>query len=221
MTFDHKTALERCKTLMLDMDGTILDLAYDNYMWLTHIPERWGEKNGMSLSEARKQLFSRYGAIQGDLHWYCLDHWSERLGLDVMQLHRDNHERIDFLPGAKEFLSIIQTMDIELLLVTNSHSDTLKLKDQVTGFGEYFDGMHSSHSYGFAKERQEFWYALQAEVGFDSDTTMFVDDTVRVLRSAAEFGVEHVVAITRPDTSEPPRDGGEFQGIEGVADLLL
>jgi putative hydrolase of the HAD superfamily len=175
----------------------------------------------MSLSEARKQLFSRYGAIQGDLHWYCLDHWSERLDLDVMQLHRDNHERIDFLPGAKEFLSVIQTMDIELLLVTNSHSDTLELKDQVTGLGEYFDGLHSSHSYGFAKERQEFWYALQAEVGFDSDTTMFVDDTVRVLRSAAEFGVEHVVAITRPDTSEPPRDGGEFQGIEGVADLLL
>jgi len=206
---------------MLDMDGTILDLAYDNYMWLTHIPERWAEKNGMSLGEARKHLFTRYGDVQGELHWYCLDHWSERLDLDVMQLHRDNHERIDFLPGAREFLSAIHAMDIEVLLVTNSHSDTLELKNQVTGLGEYFDGIHSSHSYGFAKERQEFWHALQAEVGFDSDTTMFVDDTERVLRSAADFGVEHVVAITRPDTSEPPRNGGEFYGVNGVADLLL
>jgi HAD superfamily hydrolase (TIGR01509 family) len=221
VTFDPKTALERCKTLMLDMDGTILDLAYDNYMWLTHIPERWGEKNGMSLSEARKHLFTRYGAVQGDLHWYCLDHWSERLDLDVMQLHRDNHERIDFLPGAREFLAAIHAMDIEVLLVTNSHGDTLELKDQVTGLGEYFDGIHSSHSYGFAKERQEFWGALQAEVGFDPQTTMFVDDTISVLRSAAEFGVEYLLAITRPDTSEPPREGGEFKGVEGVANLLL
>jgi putative hydrolase of the HAD superfamily len=112
-------------------------------------------------------------------------------------------------------------MDIEVLLVTNSHNDTLELKDQVTGLGEYFDGIHSAHSYGFAKERQEFWRALQAEVDFDTKTTMFVDDTARVLKSAAEFGVEHVIAITRPDTSEPPRDGGEFKGVDGVADLLL
>jgi len=221
VTIDPKTALENCATLMLDMDGTILDLAYDNYMWLTHIPERWGEKNGMSLSEARKHLFARYGAAQGELHWYCLDHWSERLDLDVMQLHRDNHELIKFLPGAKEFLAAIHGMEIEVLLVTNSHGDTLELKDQVTGLGEYFDGIHSSHSYGFAKERQEFWRALQTEVGFDPQTTMFVDDTIRVLKSAAEFGVEHLLAITRPDTSEPPREGGEFKAVEGVANLLL
>jgi len=34
MNTDPQTALERCETLMLDMDGTILDLAFDNYIWL-------------------------------------------------------------------------------------------------------------------------------------------------------------------------------------------
>ena len=99
VTFDPKTAIDACDTLMLDMDGTILDLAYDNYMWMTHVPERWAEQNGMPIDEARKYLLGKFGAAEGDLRWYCLDHWSEHLGLDVAQLHRDNHHLIDYLPG--------------------------------------------------------------------------------------------------------------------------
>ena len=205
---------------MLDMDGTILDLAYDNYMWMTHVPEQWGAKNGMSLSEARKHLFARFGAVQGELHWYCLDHWSERLDLDVMQLHRDNHERIGFLPGARDFLTQLRELDIKVLLVTNSHPDTLELKEQVTGFSEFFDGIHSAHSYGYAKEQQDFWHALQEKEGFEPATTMFVDDTERVLKSAGEYGVEMLVSISRPDTTEPKRQRTEFASVEGVAELL-
>ena len=205
---------------MLDMDGTSLDLAYDNFMWLKHVPERWAEKNGMTLSDARKRLFAKYGEIQGELYWYCLDHWSERLGLDVMQLHRDNHERIEYLPGAREFLEAVRESDKKVLLVTNSHPDTLSLKQEVAGLTEYFDGIHSAHNYGYAKERQEFWHALLEQEHFDPATTLFVDDTEPVLHSAAEFGLGSLVTITRPDTSEPLRENGAFLGVEGVSDLL-
>ena len=186
---------------MLDMDGTVLDLAYDNYMWMTHVPEQWGIKNGMSLRDARQHLFAQISEMQGELRWYCLDHWSERLDLDVMQMHRDNHERIDFLPGARMFLEAVREMNIRVLLVTNSHPDTLELKEEVTGLCEFFDGVHSAHYYGHAKEQQAFWQALQEQEGFDPETTLFVDDTERVLRSAGEYGVEKLVTITRPDTS--------------------
>ena len=205
---------------MLDMDGTILDLAYDNYMWLTHVPEQYAAQNGMSPSEARRQLYAKFRAAQGDLIWYCLDHWSEFLGLDVAQLHRDHHHRIAYLPGAKEFLEVVRERRITVLLVTNSHPDTLQLKDEVTGLSEFFDGVHSAHSYGYAKERQEFWHALQEEVGFDARTTMFVDDSQPVLLSASVYGVSKLVAITRPDTSEPPRDATQFVDVEGVSELL-
>ncbi len=220
MTFDPKTALAGCDTLMLDMDGTILDLAYDNYMWMTHVPERWAEQNGMSLDEARKYLFKKFGAAQGDLRWYCLDHWSEHLGLDVAQLHRDNHHLIDYLPGAREFLQVVCESNIRVLLVTNSHQATLDLKDEVTGLTEYFDGVHTSHKIGYAKERQEFWQILREETDFDPATTMFVDDNPEVLGSAATYGVRHPVAITRPDSSAPARDDIDFVSIEGVSDLL-
>ena len=205
---------------MLDMDGTILDLAFDNYVWKQLVPERYAKQKGLDYGVARDRLYAKYAAIQGDLEWYCLDHWSERLGFDVLALHREVHHRITYLPGAQAFLERVRKTDIKVLLVTNSHHDTLTLKDETTGLSEFFDGIHSSHSYGHAKERQEFWHALQEEESFDPASTLFVDDTLHVLQSAADYGVEMLVTVTRPDTSEPVRENGYFSGVESVSELL-
>jgi HAD superfamily hydrolase (TIGR01509 family) len=220
MPIDPKTALRECETLMLDMDGTILDLAFDNYVWKELVPERYAASSGLAFEVAREELFAKYEAILGDLEWYCLDHWSERLGFDVLELHREVRHRIGYLPAAREFLEAVHSADVRVLLVTNSHADTLRLKDDTLRFSRYFDGVYSSHALGYAKERREFWQALAAAEGFDPGTTLFVDDTERVLQSAADFGIASLITITRPDTTAPPRGNGLFAGIEGVCDLL-
>ena len=221
MKIDPQTALERCDTLMLDMDGTILDLAFDSYIWKDLVPRRYAAANGMSFEHARELLFEKYAAVQGDLEWYCLDHWNDRLGIDVVKIHHDVTHRIGYLPGALDFLRDVHARDMRVLLVTNSHPDTLDLKDAVTGLADYFDGLHSSHAYGHPKESQDFWKALQDEVSFDPATTFFVDDSQPVLRSAADYGIEMLVTVTRPDTTEPARRGSEFRGVETVRDLLV
>ena len=217
---DPKTALQRTETLMLDMDGTLLDLAYDNYVWKDLVPRHYAIQNDMTFTAAREHLLGKYAAVLGELKWYCLDHWGELLGVDVVQLHRDADDRIDYLPGAREFLKAVKQKDMRVLLVTNSHPETLELKDAATGLGAYFDGIFTSHNYGHAKESQAFWHALQDDVGFDIDTTMFVDDSQPVLRSAAEYGLEMLVTVTRPDSTRPINEESEFRGVETVEDLL-
>ena len=213
--------MQRCETLMLDMDGTLLDLAFDNYMWRQLVPERYAARHGLGVDDARDYLFGRYGKVQGDLKWYCLDHWSDELDMDLLGLHRDMHERIDFLLGAERFLETMQARDIRVVLVTNSHPDTLALKDEVTGVTRYFDAVYTSHDFGHPKERQPFWEALRKTEGFDPDAAVMVDDTHAVLHSAMSYGVQGVVAITRPDTTAPARDGStDFVDIAGVSDLL-
>ena len=212
--------LRRCETLMLDMDGTVLDLAYDNYVWKELVPERYAEAKGLTLNDARSHLFKKYQSIQGDLAWYCLDHWSERLGLDVLGLHRDVDHRIEYLPGAQGFLQAMHAHDVRVLLVTNSHPDTLALKDEATGLANYFDAIYTSHEFGYAKEHQEFWYALQEEEGFLRESTLFVDDNRTVLASADTYGVEMLVEIEDPDTSERKVKESEYAGVKGVSDLL-
>lgn len=204
---------------MLDMDGTILDLAFDNFMWLTHVPEQYAVRHSIDPQEARHRLYAKFQEMQGRLEWYCLDHWSEFLDLDVAGLHRAQNHRIGYLPGAEEFLKSVREHDTRLLLVTNSHLETLEIKDEVTGVTQHFDGIYSSHVFGVPKERQEFWQGLREQESFDPETTLFIDDTATVLDSARDFGVSMLLEITHPDTSREARTAGTYSGITGLYEL--
>ena len=205
---------------MLDMDGTVLDLAYDNYVWQELVPEHYSKVTGISIDDARTRLYAKYREIQGDIQWYCLDHWSERLGLDVLELHRGVNHRIGYLPGAKNFLETLREHDVRVLLVTNSHPDTLALKDEMTGLAGYFDAIYTSHQFGYAKERQEFWRALQETENFVAGSTLFVDDNQAVLKSAETYGLGMLLEISQPDTSEPVRETSAYTGVMGIAEML-
>jgi len=220
MKMNPKTALDNCATLMLDMDGTVLDLAFDNYVWKELVPEQYAQKEGISKNDALAHLYAEYRSMQGQLDWYCLDHWNDKLGLDILALHRSVDTRIGYLPGARRFLEAVSKRDIRLLLVTNSHRDTLAVKTEVTGVADFFDHVYSAHDVGHAKEDQSFWQALRQAESFDPESTLFVDDNVSVLRSAHRFGVQMLLTVTRPDTTAPVKDGSEFAGVEGVVDLL-
>lgn len=205
---------------MLDMDGTLLDLAYDNYMWMEHIPAEYARQNSLDAAEARDLLASKFRNLEGKLQWYCLDHWSEVLDLDVMELHRKENDRIEYLPGARDFLEAVIRHEVRLLLVTNSHRDTLAIKAEVTGITEFFDAIYTAHELGHAKEDQPFWQALHEAEGFDREKTLFIDDNPAVLESARTFGISKLLNITRPDTRWPAREQRGFPAIEGVASLV-
>ncbi|MDU3076450.1 MAG: GMP/IMP nucleotidase, partial [Mixta calida] len=70
-------------TVLLDMDGTLLDLAFDSHFWLTLVPQSFSQKRGISLSEANRLITAKYQAVQHTLNWYCLDYWSRELELDI------------------------------------------------------------------------------------------------------------------------------------------
>ena len=220
MNIDPQTALKRTKTLMLDMDGTFLDLAFDNYVWRELVPRRFAVANDMPFEEARDILYAQFRAKQGQLDWYCLNHWADFLKLDVLQLHHDASHRIGYLPGALEFLRHVHGQDVRVLLVTNAHPDLVEIKDARTGLADYFDELHSSHSYGYAKESQKFWSAFQEAVEFDPKTTLFVDDNFSVLQSARKFGIDMLLRVTQPDSTVPAKQCTEFRGVEKVADML-
>ncbi len=215
-----RTLLGQCETLMLDMDGTLLDLAYDNYMWLTRVPQAYAERHELTENEARQALFALYERLKGTLDWYCLDHWSDRLGVDVLALHREHRARIDYLPGAERLLETVAAARVRVLLVTNSHRQTLSLKSEMTGLDGYFDEIYTSHELGYAKEERSFWEAIESAERFDPDKTVFVDDTASVLESARGYGLRRLLHVTRPDTGRPARRHPDFLGIESVAELV-
>lgn len=219
MTKEGALPLADCKTLMLDMDGTLLDLAFDSFIWRTQVPASFASKSSLPERAARDELSGLYRELKGTLDWYCLDHWSERLGLDVLALHQQHRDRICYLPGAVGFLETVAASSLRVLLVTNSHPETLALKSEVTGLTRFFDGVHSAHDFDRPKEDPEFWRALNRVENFDAQSTLFVDDTASVLQGAAEFGLSGLLQITRPDSSQSIESAPRFTAIESVAEI--
>ena len=207
-------------TLLLDLDGTLLDLAYDTHFWLEILPEHYGASRGLTPDEARAQILPRMRAWEGTLPWYCVDHWSRELDFDVVALKERFPERIAWLPGAREFLARQRALGRRLVLATNSHPSTLALKDRHTRLSEHLDAVHSSHEFGAPKEDPAFWRAFRARVPFDSARTAFLDDNPAVLKAAKAAGIAHPIAITDPDSSRLRRDPPEgFDWVDAVARL--
>ena len=210
----------KINTILLDMDGTLLDLKFDNYFWRVLVPEAYAKKEGVSVAEAVDYLNPIFRSQEGLLNWYCLDYWSDALSINIIELKQQAQEHIQVLPYTIEFLQAIKEANIRCVLVTNAHADSLSLKMQRTGLLSYFDLVVCAHDIGHPKEHQSFWKKFHALEEFDVNSTLFVDDSLSVLRSAANFGITELVAITWPDSSEKPRRVDEFKTVKHLAELL-
>jgi putative hydrolase of the HAD superfamily len=208
-------------TVCLDMDGTVLDLRFDNLFWLEALPRRWGEVHGVPADEAIVRLRSLFDTRRGTLEWYCIDHWSEELDFDIAALKREMSAHIRFLPGAVEFLEAVRALGKRLLLTTNAHPISLGVKDRRTGLARHFDELISSHEFGVPKERPEFWRRLAGSHGVDPAGTLFADDSAAVLEAARVARVRAIYQVLRPDSTLPAREPlAGFTAIGGLGDLI-
>lgn len=207
-------------TVLLDMDGTLLDLHFDNHFWLEYLPRRYAEHHGISRAMADLELKPLFEAHAGKLTWYCLDFWSAELKLSVSALKREVAHLIALKPDADRFLAALRQTGKRVALITNAHRDSLSLKLEKVELAPWFDRLISSHDYGFPKEDQQFWFALQQNFPFNPARTLFIDDSLPILRSAGRYGIAHLLGVRRPDSRQPPRDTAEFEAVETYRELL-
>lgn len=192
------------ETVFLDMDGTLLDLHFDNHFWLEYLPERYGQTYGLTIEQAKQTLLSQYATLQGKLQWYCIDYWSDALNLPVLKFKEEIAHLIKWRNHAELFLKLINEMGKQVILITNAHPKSLNLKMQKVDLAPWFKQIISSHDYNFPKENQYFWQHLGEQIEFNPHTSLFIDDSVSVLRSAKQYGIKHLFAIYQPDSQKPP-----------------
>ncbi|EMP54739.1 HAD-superfamily hydrolase [Marinobacter santoriniensis NKSG1] len=209
------------ETVFLDMDGTLLDLHFDNHFWLEHLPKRYAEHFDLNPGDARDSLIPMIMAERGSLNWYCTDYWSEKLSVDITALKAEVGDRIGYRPHVTTFLDALRTAGLRSVIVTNCHPDPLALKIQRTGLDRHVDAIVSSHELGRPKEDPVFWQDLQSRTPYEAPRTLMVDDSFPVLESALDAGIGQCLAILSPDSQQPAREGHpDIPGIHHFDEVL-
>lgn len=206
--------------VFLDLDGTLLDLHFDNHFWLEHVPVRYAEKHGLDHAEAKQILHGKYAAAANSLNWYCVEYWSRELQLDIPQLKLEVSDRISIRPNVESFLQYLHMHGKRVVLVTNAHSASIAIKMNKTGLNRHFDRIITSHELGHAKEQSAFWPALHNIEPIDVRRTLFIDDNFQVLDAARDYGIKNLLAIRKPDSHGADKQNASYVLLDSFEQIM-
>ena len=211
---------EKIDTVFLDMDGTLLNLSFDNYFWLDYVPLAFSRKRKIDLIEAKAIYAEKFQKISGKLDWYSIDYWTAELDLNIEYLQASQSSKISVLPNVVNFLDLLKLAKKKRVLVTNAHQISISLKMKKTKLNERLDLVVCSHDIGLAKEDPMFWEKFHQIEPYEADKILFIDDNLDVLNAAKAQGIENLLAISQPDLNRPIRKIDNFKSIKGFSELI-
>ena len=213
--------LQDIRYVLLDMDGTLLDKYFDDYFWEHLLPEKYAEKKNITFGRAKEELLKRYKAHEGTLNWTDIDFWSKEVDIDIPALKEQIRHLIEIHPHVEEFLRMLRRHRKKVYLVTNAHYKVLDIKLKKTELGGYFHAAVTSFEIGYPKEMLAFWEKAERQLGFEKEKTLFIDDTVAVLKTAAQYGIQYILHKTYASSKAEKGISKEFPAIEDFRELMF
>jgi len=205
--------------VFLDMDGTLLDLNYDNYVWGTLVPQAYADLKNLSLHTAQQTLLPYMHKIRGTLEFYCFDHWINYTGIDLVAVHDAASALLSYRPGAEAFLNWLRQIAITSVIATNAHPESIRVKHNSTRICDLVDAVVSNQQYSAPKETDQYWIKLLQDFPYPPSQCLFIDDNIPVLESAERNGIGHLLTISRPDSQRPKRSGLGYPAFDDFSEI--
>ena len=188
--------LNSTTAILSDLDGVILDLAYDIKFWELWLPEQVANQTNKSVEETKAEIKAEIDIQRGTLNFYDLNYWDDLLNVDCMQIFKEKTERCSYLRGSYEALQRLSTLKNPKYILTNGDPRIQDYKAETQNFLEFFDSIFYSMHVGYPKESKEFWALARHNLNLDFEDTIFIDDDFKVVTAAAKAGIKQVAWIT-------------------------
>ena len=182
--------------LLIDMDGVILDNAYDNDFWQNQIPEVIADNKGIAFDDAKRLAIQIFNYKKNTKDWYDVDYWSNMLNIDIEAQKRSekSFSRISLYDGVIDTLSVLKNKT-KTILITNAHRKTLNIKLEKYNLNPYFDEMVCAHELNYVKEDIQLWYMLRSKYRLDYEKTLLVEDTINNINVGLSAGISGAIYV--------------------------
>jgi len=182
--------------LLIDMDGVILDNAYDNDFWQNQIPEVIANSKGIGFDDAKRLAIQIFNYKKNTKDWYDVDYWSNMLDIDIEAQKRSekSFSRISLYDGVIDTLNVLKNKT-KMILITNAHRKTLNIKLEKYNLTPYFDEMVCAHELHYVKEDIQLWYMLRSKYRLDYEKTLLVEDTINNINVGLSAGISGAIYV--------------------------
>ena len=162
------------------------------------LPKAVAHNKGISLSDAKKDIYKTSKELYGTLPWYELKFWEDRYETNLIAIAEKNKSYAMFIDGAHEALQFIASLDKKVFFLTNCDSRLLKVKSSQVPLLNFADSWISSVDIGVVKEDQKFWKIALEKLNIQPSKSIFFDDNIDIVNAATKYGIKKSVHVTEP-----------------------
>lgn len=152
--------LEGIKVISFDLDGTLVESEFNEWVWGVGIPQLFAEKRRIPFEEAKEIVEGEYRKVgDGSLEWYDIKYWFNFFQLNASWkslLNRFSH-KIRTYPGVSRVLQDLSSR-YRVIIISNAAREFIDMEVEVAELRRYFSKIYSATSdFGQIKKTAQFY----------------------------------------------------------------
>ncbi len=162
-----------------DMDGTLVDPVFTDFVWGQGIPTLYAEKVGLPFEAAKAFVEREYQKVgEGAIEWYDIKYWFRFFQLEQSwkALMKQFVDKIHVYPDVNHILDRLKDR-FQLILTSNAGREFIEVEMEATGLGRYFDQIFSATSdFAVVKKTIEFYQRICQTLGASPQEIVHIGD---------------------------------------------
>jgi len=154
------------RIISFDMDGTLIESEYTDWVWHHGIPTLYAEKAGLPFQEAKDLVMREYRKVgEASIEWYDIKYWFRLFQLegDWKAMMKRYVDRINIYPDVSRLLDQLRDK-FRLVLTSNAAREFIDVEMEATGLDRYFDRIFSATSDFQEVKKTPYFYQRICEI---------------------------------------------------------
>lgn len=193
------------KIISFDVDGTLVDLEYNDLIWFKEIPELIAKKKKITFEKSLKYVHEEYNKLgEHNLNWYDINYWISYFSLEISpnKIFEKYEPQVKIYP---EVIPLLEELKKNFILIVITAMPREFLIPKMKKLEKYFKFSFSALSDFKELKNSEIYSKISKALEVHPEQILHIGDHWKFDYLAAQKAGMNVIYLDRSNTKK-----GEF-----------